>query len=152
MIDDEIGHGYKNILNEMLWDEMVEKPDMRCFLNEKLSSSDKRILMCIYAQKAWEKTKVKHNLFKKIAKRMGFFNCRCGCENHFVNVGRLVDYKVPVYGSFRVKAMTLKQCLEANLENQEKRRAIKLEKRRQRNAERIMKNQKKRQQKLKQNK
>ena len=41
MIDDEIGHGYKHVLNEMLWSEMVENPDMRCFLNEKLSESDK---------------------------------------------------------------------------------------------------------------
>ena len=114
MIDDEIGHGYKHVLNEMLWSEMVENPDMRCFLNEKLSESDKRILMVIYGKKAWDKTKVKAGLFKKIGKRMGFYNCRCGCENHLVKVGRLLDYSVPAYGTPKVQAMSLAECLNEN--------------------------------------
>ena len=125
MIDDEIGHNFKNTINDLLWGEIAEKQDLRCFLNEKLSESDKRILMCIYAKKAWDITKQKSGLIKKVAKRMGFYNCRCGCENHLVRVGRVVDYKVPTFGTPLVEKMSLEDSYRAQRENARKRKELK---------------------------
>ena len=33
------------------------------------------------------------NLFKA-AQRVGFANCRCGCENHLIRVGKTLSYNV----------------------------------------------------------
>jgi len=30
----------------------------------------------------------------KSAQRVGFANCRCGCENHLIKVGKIHTYKV----------------------------------------------------------
>ena len=143
LIDDEIGRFFKQNLSTMLWDDIIEKPDLRYFLNEKLKESDKRILMVDYASKAWTKTKQNSALIQKCAKRMGFFNCRCGCENDKVNVGRIVDYQVEAFGSEKYKALTNVEAKSACLANSAKIHSLKDARKKQRNIARIAKNRKK---------
>ena len=43
---------------------------------------------------AWEETRKKSRKLLKSARRVGFANCRCGCENKWIKVGKIETYSV----------------------------------------------------------
>lgn len=128
LIDDEIGQWYKRYICDRFWEDLVEDPDKRHFLNEKLRSSDKRILLTQYASEAWVALKNESKMIFKCAQRVGYANCRCGCENHKIRVGNIVDYDVPKLGTPKMKQLTREKAKQMALINSALRKDKKEEK------------------------
>ena len=47
-----------------------------------------------WLMKAREITRQKRSKFLNSARKVGLANCRCGCENHYIRVGKLTSYRV----------------------------------------------------------
>ena len=94
-------------------------------------------LLTRWAGNAWDRFKNKTNLIKKSAKRMGLWNCRCGCENHLIKV-RKIQYEPPKEEDPKMEPLTKKQANNLYVLDKERRkeeRLLKRAKRRQKQRE-----------------
>ena len=59
---------------------------------------------------AWEETRKKSRKLLKSARRVGFANCRCGCENKWIKVGKIETYSVGKKTDPPMQKLSVEDC------------------------------------------
>ena len=125
----------KNIIVQRFWDDFCSSPDRAKWFSSPVKEGgikafEWRILMTHWVMESWEEfcSRFPTQLFKT-AQRVGFANCRCGCENDLIRIGKINNFKLgelgdPIteYTPEMAKNMADMEKLERFKKRQEKRK------------------------------
>ena len=89
----------KTEIDKLFWEDFESSPEATDFYSNPVSAggittAQWRIAITFWVMKAWEITRQKRSKFLNSARKVGLANCRCGCENHYIQVGKLTTYRV----------------------------------------------------------
>ena len=116
-------------VDKRFWDDFESSAEKTAFYSNPVSEggitlAQWRISITHWVMQAWEETRKKSDQLLKTARKVGLANCRCGCENHYVLVGKIPTYKVGKQSDPLMDALSEQDCTKLSCSRESKARSV----------------------------
>jgi len=110
LVDRHLGKRIKGYMRDLFWKEYESSEEKCNFWTSDAKEHHWRIMYTRWLAEAWGKFCEDQKFILQCAREVGYANCRCGCENHYMKLDRISKYVPPSKSDPRMEALSKEEA------------------------------------------